>query len=214
MLIAGAAGFYGRAIAQRLAADGWRVHLADRDATAVHDLARALGGEALMLDVTDRAAVRRAVGDTVFAGLVNAVGGPVDTAPFTTSNPADWAPLIDHHFGAVLNCCHAVLPGMLAARRGAILSLAAGEGLRGDPRRPLYSVAKAAVIVLSEQRVRDCLPAGVRVNTLVPPHASAPIAAGAAAAGHVAEAAAWLLSDRAALTTGACIDLSGGWALH
>ena len=84
----------------------------------------------------------------------------------------------------------------------------------GDLDSPLYSVAKAAVIVLTEQLVRECQPASVRVNTLLPPHRAASIPAGKSPATLVAEAAEFLLSDRAYLTNGACLDASGGWALH
>lgn len=214
ILITGGAGRYGGAIARRLADENWHPILADRDDAAARDLAREIGADWVALDVTDRAAVRRAVESMgPLAALVNAAGGSPDERNFSDSDPAAWAPIVDLHFRAVLNCCHAVLPGMLAAQRGSILSLVACAGLRGDPACPIYSVAKAAVIVLTEQLVRECQPAGIRVNSLLPPHAVLSAADGADAR-LVAEAAEFLLSDRACLTNGACFDASGGWALH
>jgi 2-hydroxycyclohexanecarboxyl-CoA dehydrogenase len=215
ILITGAAGYYGSAIARRVAQAGWRPILADRDGDGVQALAQEIGGDWLALDVTDRDAVRRAV--TAMApldGLVNAAGGPPQEQPFSDSDSTSWHAIIDLHFRAVLNCIHAVLPGMLTAKRGSIVSLVACEGLRSDLDSPLYSVAKAAVIVLTEQLVRECQPASVRVNTLLLPHRAAPIPASKSPALAVAEAAEFLLSDRSYLTSGACLDASGGWALH
>jgi 3-oxoacyl-[acyl-carrier protein] reductase len=79
----------------------------------------------------------------------------------------------------------------------------------------VFSTAKAGVIVLTEALVRECRPYGIRVNSIVP-GSSRLLARGRANddADEVAEAAAFLLSDRAARTTGACLDVSDGFALH
>jgi 2-hydroxycyclohexanecarboxyl-CoA dehydrogenase len=221
-LITGGGGRIGRATGQRLIAAGWRVVLADIDLDAARAAAAALGGptsaEAAVLDITRLEDVKRLVArHGPFAALINAAGGRTgaDAGPFCDSDPATWRRAIDLHLRAVIGCCYAVLPGMIAARRGSIVSVAAVEALRGDASAAVFSAAKAGVVVLTETLVRELQPTGVRVNAVIP----APVAKRSRGrntddAASVAEAIAFLVSDAAAQTTGSCIDVSDGWALH
>lgn len=225
VLIAGGAGEHGGAIARRLVDDGWFAILADIDGPSAGIVADRLGAEradANELDITDLDAVRRTV-DALVAkhgaidALVNAAGGRFgsDEGPFAESDPATWREIIDLQLRGTINVTYAVLPSMIAARHGGIVSLAAFEGLRGDPDGALFSAAKAGVIVLSEMLVREVQPYGIRVNSIVPGNPQSLARLGRADdATVVANAVAFLLSDAAELTTGACLDVSGGWALH
>lgn len=222
LLITGGAGRLGGAIARRMAQDGWHIVIADRDGAAARALAGALWGtasiEAATMDVTDLAQVKATVArHGPFAGLVNAAGGRIgaEAGPFAESAPESWKSIVDLHLRGTLNVCYAVLPGMIAAKSGAIVSLAAVEGLRGDPRGAVFSAAKAGVVVLTETLVRECRPHRIRVNAIVPGHPPARLRDGNADDSEaVAAAAAFLLSDEASRTTGACLDVTGGWALH
>jgi 2-hydroxycyclohexanecarboxyl-CoA dehydrogenase len=220
VLITGGGGRLGAAIAKRLAADGARVVIADRDGAAAQALAAALGGAAVAatMDVADLANVKAVVAQHgPFDGLVNAAGGRfgADAGPFTDSDPASWRAIIDTHLRGVLNVCHAVLGGMIAAKTGVVLNIAAIEGLRGSPEGALFSAAKGGVIVLTETLVRETYPHGIRVNALLPGNPDSLAKSRAADdAVDVAEMAAFLMSDNARRTTGATIDVTAGWALH
>lgn len=220
VLITGGAGRLGAAIAKRLTAEGARVVIADRDGPAAQAVAASLGGTAVAatMDVTDMANVKVVVAQHgPFDGLVNAAGGRfgANAGPFTDSDPASWRAIIDTHLRGVLNVCHVVLGGMIAAKRGAIVNIAAIEGLRGSPQGALFSAAKGGVIVLTETLVRETYPHGIRVNALLPGNPdSLAKSRSADDAADVAEMAAFLLSDKAAGTTGATIDVTAGWSLY
>jgi NAD(P)-dependent dehydrogenase (short-subunit alcohol dehydrogenase family) len=226
VIITGGGGRIGSAIARRLVSDGSRVLLADLDFDAARTVAAEFGcsstAHAIRLDVTKLDDVQTAVSEAAarygpVLGLVNAAGGETgaDAGPFTESDPSTWRAIIELHLVGVINCCKAVLPGMIAAGRGSIVSLAAIEGLRADSKRPVFSTAKAGVIVLTEALVRECQPHGIRVNSIIPGSSRSPTSSRTNDDSHeIAEAAAYLISDRAIRTTGACLDVSSGFALH
>jgi 2-hydroxycyclohexanecarboxyl-CoA dehydrogenase len=218
--IAGGGGRLGAAAGERLAAEGWRVILADANLRAAQEAAQRIGPQAsaIELDITDLAAVKRAVKEAGAIGaLINAAGGRTfaEVGPFTESSPDTWRPIIDLHLRGVLNTCHAVLPGMIAQGRGVIISLIAVEAFRGEAEGAAFATAKAGVLVLTETLVRECQPHNIRVNAVIPGHAKALARTGSNDdAAEVAEAIAYLASDRASRTTGATLDVSSGWALH
>jgi NAD(P)-dependent dehydrogenase (short-subunit alcohol dehydrogenase family) len=114
---------------------------------------------------------------------------------------------------------------MIAAKRGAIVSIAASRGLRGGPGASIYSAAKAAIIVFSQSLAQEVGRHGIRVNTIAPgnaqarwkkddPEASRSPLGRATSGDDVGRAVAFLLSDDAAHITGSCLDVSGGTTLH
>ncbi len=161
--------------------------------------------------------------------LVNGAGGMrglgIPKANFADMTPEVWRRILDVNFQSVLHCSHAVLPSMIAAKRGAIVSIAASRGLRGGPQASIYSAAKAAIIVFSQSLAQEVGSLGIRVNTIAPgnaearwktsdPEATRSPLGRATSADDVGHAVAFLLSDDAAHITGACLDVSGGTAMH
>ena len=123
-------------------------------------------------DLLDPAAPARIVAAAEALGspalLVNNVGGNVGAGFFATSDPATWAGDIDLNFGTVLRMTHAVLPGMIAARSGAIVNIGSTAGLVGDYMLPVYSAAKAAVHGFTKVLAKEVGQHGIRVNCVAP----------------------------------------------
>jgi NAD(P)-dependent dehydrogenase (short-subunit alcohol dehydrogenase family) len=235
-LITGGGSLIGKGVADALAGRGWSLAIADLDRANAHEVAAACGERAqtVVFDVTDKTAVDSAVRDLVakhgrIDALVNCAGGMrglgLERKPFADTPPVEWDQILNANLKGVLNCCHAVLPAMIAARRGGIVSVAAARGLRGGPLASIYSAAKAAIIVFSQSLAQEVGPLGIRVNTVAPGSVEArwrtpdlipppPPLGRDTSARDVGEAVAFLLSDEASHITGACLDISGGSALH
>jgi NAD(P)-dependent dehydrogenase (short-subunit alcohol dehydrogenase family) len=236
-LITGGGSLIGQGIACALVARGWQVAVTDINLALAGKAADAAGGrphaEGLPLDATDRGAVDAMVSTLLgrhgaIDALINAAGGMrglrIQKADFADTTPDIWDRILAANFRSVLNCTHAVLPSMIAAKRGAIVSIAASRGLRGGPGAALYSAAKAAIIVFSQSLAQELGRHGIRVNTIAPGNAEArwkasdadernPLGRGTTGA-DVGKAVAFLLSEDAGHITGSCLDLSGGTALH
>src|SRR3954464_5533329 len=173
-------------ITRALVARGWTVAVTDINLDLARQVAGRAGGmphaEAFALDATDRAQVDAMV-QTLCArhggidALVNAAGGMrglgIQKTDFAHMTPEAWNRILHVNLQSVLHCTHAVLPAMITAKRGAIVSIAASRGLRGGPQASIYSAAKAAIIVFSQSLAQEVGPHGIRSNTIAPGNAEA-----------------------------------------
>jgi 3-oxoacyl-[acyl-carrier protein] reductase len=174
-LVTGAGQSIGASIARHLAAAGCRLLVNDfvpeRAATVAAEIVEAGGvADALPFDVTDHAAVSAAVSgvDGVDILVNNAGNGGVDTfgaiAPFVGTSPADWEPVIAVNLHGVMNCTHAVLPHMTAARWGRIITISSDAGRTGGARYAAYSGAKAGAAGFCRAIAREVARFDITVN--------------------------------------------------
>lgn len=173
VLTGGASGL-GRAAAERFAAEGARVHLVDRDADRVHDVAGSLGEPvtAHAVDVADApsmqalaAEVLAAEGrvDVVFANAgIEGVGTAGDLAE------DDWDQVLRVDLKGVWLSSKWFLPAMVEQRAGAVVNTASIGGLVGVPGIFPYAAAKGGVVALTRQMGVDYAPYGIRVNAVCP----------------------------------------------
>jgi len=233
-LITGAGSLIGEGIAQSLAAAGWRLVLSDINDQTMGSVASGLPAKSVaateILDVTDPDAIDRVLKKIgPLDALVNVAGGGrglgVQLKNYVDVTRAERDKVIEVNLKGVMNCCQAVLPGMIAAKKGSIVSISAARGLRGGPKATIYSACKAAIIVFSQSLALEVGPHGVRVNTVAPGNTPARWKAPApdrirsplgteTSPADVGAAVAFLLSDQASHITGSCLDVSGGTALH
>jgi NAD(P)-dependent dehydrogenase (short-subunit alcohol dehydrogenase family) len=182
-LITGGGSGIGRAIALRFADEGAAVAVFDRHATAsriVADEITASGGRAIALggDVTDLSALESAVASATDAF------GPVSILVANAAISQGNDPMTideetwDRTMGVVLKgvflSTKAVLPGMIDAGRGAIVTISSVNGQTGIGEEP-YSAAKAGVINFTQNLATRYGPHGVRANCIAPGTVQTPI---------------------------------------
>ena len=166
-IVTGGARGIGLGIARRLAAEGARVVIWDRDPEAFdNSFAPALVSK---VNVADLAAVEAGFAAAVATLgavdiLVNNAGinGPVVDA--WDYPPEAWAQVIAIDLTAVFYCCRAATPHMRARGYGRIVNVASIAGKEGVPRISAYSAAKAGVIGFTKSLGKELADSGVTAN--------------------------------------------------
>lgn len=179
-VVTGGAKGIGRAISARLAADGWRVTVADLDRAEAERVAGEIGGGAgaAGVDVTDAAAV-----DAMVAGVIEAEGridllvanaGIMDRAPFLEMTEAFFRRVIDTNLLGCFLASQAVAKRMVAQEpdaagaRGSIVAIASNSGMFGGRGRTAYGASKAGIINLVQSMAIELAEHGIRVNAVAP----------------------------------------------
>jgi 3-oxoacyl-[acyl-carrier protein] reductase len=235
-VITGGRGGIGMATARRLAHQGARVVLWDRDAAVAESAAGVPGASAVVVDVTDEASVDNAVQQTLsgagpIAVLVNSAGITGPNAPVDAYAVADWRRVLSINLDGTFLCCRAVVPVMKRTGYGRIVNVSSIAGKEGNPNAGAYAASKAGVIGLTKSLGKELVAFDIRVNCVTPAmietellnqmtpefiaFAKAKIPLGRL--GTVDEVAAmieWLCSPACSFSTGAVFDLSGGRATY
>jgi 3-hydroxy acid dehydrogenase/malonic semialdehyde reductase len=175
VFVTGASSGFGAAIARRFAVAGARVVATARRLDRLKDLAAELGPLVLpvALDVRDRAAVTDVIGGlpAEFAPidvLVNNAGAALGLSPAQEADLDDWEQMIDTNCKGLAYCTRAILPGMVARRRGHVVNLGSVAGAYPYPGGNAYGGTKAFVHQFSLNLRSDLHGTGVRVTCIEP----------------------------------------------
>jgi 2-hydroxycyclohexanecarboxyl-CoA dehydrogenase len=170
-LVTGAASGIGAAVASRLAGQGWRVAGLD-----LHESGTDLS---LVADVTDAAAVREAAGraerELGPVSLLVTVAGYYEMLPVSAVGVEAWRRMLAVHLGGTRNACAAVLPGMIEAGRGHVITISSELALAGGENDAHYAAAKGAIVGFTKSLAAEVAGRGVRVNSVAPGPTDTPL---------------------------------------
>ena len=177
IIVTGGGGGIGSATCRRLAREGAKVAVFDRNLEAAQKVVAeitAAGGQAAAFDcdITDRASVDAAVAATQaqlgpVAVLVNNAGWDV-FKPFTKTVPAEWDRLIAINLTGALHMHHAVLPGMAERKKGRIVNVASDAARNGSSGEAVYAACKGGLVSFSKTIAREHSRHGITANVVCP----------------------------------------------
>lgn len=240
-LVTGASGTIGAEVSRRLAGFGAAVAVHGRTQSALDELSTEIRGngsnsKAYVGDARDpghlvavATDITRALGPIdVLIALAGGDGAPSPTASLT---PERWREVVDTDLNSVFYTLRAVLPGMIEHGGGRIVTIASSAGRRPSQANAAYAAAKAGVVMLTEHIAKEYASVGIRINCVAPSivetaklrdrlstQTRATIATGVPLGrigqpADIAEAVAFLVTDRSSWITGTTIDITGGMTL-
>ncbi|HEY7894888.1 MAG TPA: SDR family NAD(P)-dependent oxidoreductase [Gemmatimonadaceae bacterium] len=190
-LVTGASRGIGRAIAERLA-ERYEIIAVARTAKALEEVARHIeksGGRCrtIVLDVSDHAAVAKALASLEVDVLVNNAGVGI-IKPLVELGVDEWRQQMSVNLDGMFYVTRALLPGMIARGSGHIVNIGSLAGRNPFVGGACYSATKHAVIGFSESLMLEVRDAGVRVTVIMPGSVDTEFG------GHTAGGASWKLT--------------------
>jgi NAD(P)-dependent dehydrogenase (short-subunit alcohol dehydrogenase family) len=236
-VVTGGASGIGRATSRAMAREGATVAVLDVNGDGAAATADEVGGRAWTVDVTDAAAMERAVGDAAawlggLTALFNNAGGS-NLSPIHEWDPDEWDRIVRLNLTGVFHGLRVGAPLIVETGGGAVVSTASISGTRPSAGEAPYAAAKAAVAALTATAALEYAPT-VRVNAVSPgmihtgltdillsgfewtvPHmeAKTPLAR-VGTPEDVADVVVFLCSDLARFVTGQNLVIDGGMTLH
>ena len=236
VLVTGASGGIGSAIARALAGQGARLAMSGSNAEKLEGFRAGLGGDhvALPCDLSDGAAVDALVPRAVAAlgkldVLVNNAGVTRDNLAMRMKDE-EWSDVLRVNLEAAFRLCRAAARPMIKARFGRIVSITSVVGATGNPGQANYAASKAGLVGMSKALAQELARRGITVNCVAPgfirsamtdvlPDAQKQALLGRIPAGDLGDGAdigaavVYLASREAGYVTGQTLHVNGGMAM-
>lgn len=173
VVITGAAGALGRAVAAAFLANNDHLVLVDRDAALLRAAFPELGGDSghrfVVADVTDPESLTDALATTLDIDvLVHVAGGFTMGEGVHELSRSTWQQMMDLNAWSFIACAHAVVPGMRARGGGRIIAISARAAAQGAAQMGAYVAAKSALQRLVETLSAETREQGIAVNSVAP----------------------------------------------
>lgn len=239
-IVTGAGRGIGNAVARRFASEGARVILISRSPSSCGGAAEEINKEfpdsckAYPCDVADYAAVQETMAAILkdflqIDILVNNAGITRDSLMLRMKEE-DWDAVLDTNLKSAFNTVKALQRVLMKSPAGRIINMSSVIGLVGNIGQANYAASKAGLIGMTKSVARELAPRGVTVNAVapgfidtdmtraLPEEAKNALTSGIplgrlGTAQDVADAVAFLCSDRASYITGAVLNVNGGMAM-
>ena len=236
VLITGASGGIGGAIAKTLHAAGATVALSGTRIESLQALASELGERVYVLpcnlsDAEAATALTKEAADAMnrVDVLVNNAGVTRDNL-FMRMSEEEWSSVIEINLTSTMRLCKGVLRGMMKARWGRIVNISSIVGVTGNPGQANYAASKAGMVGMSKSLAYEVATRGITVNCIAPGFITTPMteklnddqksailaqvpAGRMGTAPEIAAAALFLASEEAGYLTGTTLHVNGGMAM-
>jgi NAD(P)-dependent dehydrogenase (short-subunit alcohol dehydrogenase family) len=230
ILVTGATGSLGRVVVKRLLELGGFVTAVYRDGAKFRDLVDFVGGENAGLEgISADVSLEKDVRETVEAiirrhgrvdVLLNLAGAYRGGADISDTEESDWDFLMRTNLKSAFLCARAVLPVMMKANSGRIVSVAARQAVekKGRAKSGAYTVSKAGVVVLTETIAEETKKFDITVNCILPGTIDTPENRKSLSAAdftkwvkpeEIASVVLFLISEAASVISGAAIPVYG-----